>query len=130
MILYFILAHCTFLSKRKSQFQLRSGFLSLENESISGQVRSEFFCRTLRTVSSLMDGGIPAFTISLFLQGSFPSLLASAWFVLQVFIEQIVRVVFTDYSFVTTKSPIFIFICLQTVAFEYFQYYLIFDISE
>ena len=30
----------------------------------------------------------------------------------------------------TTKSPIFFFICLQMVAFEYFQYDLIFDISE
>ena len=37
---------------------------------------------------------------------------------------------FPDYSFVTTKSPIFFFVYLQVVAFEYFQYDLILQISE
>ena len=46
------------------------------------------------------------------------------------FVEQTVFMVFTVYSFVTTKSPIFFFVCLQMVAFEYFQYYLIFDRSD
>ena len=90
------------------------------------------FCRTLRTVSLLMDGGIPAFTNILFLQKSFTFLLASAWFVIRYFsfVEQTVLVVFPDYSFVTTKSPIFFFICLQMVVFDNFQYDLIFNISE
>ena len=69
------------------------------------------FCRTLRTVSSLMVGGIPAFTITLFLPKTFPSLLANAWFVVRYFsfVEHTVLVVFPDYSFVTFKSPIFFF---------------------
>ena len=77
------------------------------------------FCRTLSTVSSLMDGGILAFTITLFLQKEFfPSLLVSAWFVVRYFsfVEQTVLVVFPDYSFVTTYSPIFFYICLQVTA--------------
>ena len=41
-----------------------------------------------------------------------------------------VLVIFPDYSFVTTKSLIFFFICLEMVAFEYSQYDLILDISE
>ena len=39
-------------------------------------------------------------------------------------------VLFPDYSFVATKSPILFFICLQVFAFEYFQHNLTFDISE
>ena len=68
-----------------------------------------------------MDGEIPAFTITLLLHKSFPSLLTIAWFVVRYFsfVEKIVFVVFPDYSIVTTKSPIFFFICLQMVAFEY-----------
>ena len=79
-----------------------------------------------------MDGGIPAFTNILFLQKSFTFLLASAWFVIRYFsfVEETVLVVFPDYSFVTTQSPIFFFICLQMVVLDYFQYDLIFDISE
>ena len=133
MISYFIVAHCTFttnfLSKLKSQFQVIFGqdFFPLKMV----HFRSDF-CTTLRTVSSLMDGGIHAFPITLFLQKRFPSLLASTCFVIRYFsfVEQAVFVVFPDYSFVTTKSPIFFSICLQMVAFECFQYDLIFDISE
>ena len=47
-----------------------------------------------------------------------------------LFCQTEVLVVFPDYSFITNKSLIFFFICLQMVAFEYFQYDLIFDISE
>ena len=78
-----------------------------------------------------MDGGILAFTVSLFTK-SFSSRLTSAWFVVRYFsfVEQIVLVVFADYFFVTTKSPIFFFIRLLLVVFEYFHYDFIFDISE
>ena len=70
------------------------------------------FRRTLRTVSSLKDDGILAFTSTLFFTKKFPSLLASAWFVVRYFsfsVEQTVLVVFADYSFVTTGSPIILF---------------------
>ena len=69
-----------------------------------------------------MDRGIPAFTITLFIDKSFPSFLTSAWFVKRYFsfVKKTVLVVFLDYSFVTTKSPIFFFIYLQMVDFEYF----------
>ena len=79
-----------------------------------------------------MDDGIPAFTKTPFLQEIFPFLLGSTWFFVRYFsfVEKTVLVVFPDYSFVTTKYPIFFFIYLQMVAFEYFQYDLIFDISE
>ena len=79
-----------------------------------------------------MHGGIPAFPITLFLYKRFPSLFASAWFDVRYssFVEQIVLVVFPDYSFTIAKSLIFFSICLQMVAFEYFQYDLIVDISE
>ena len=66
-----------------------------------------------------------------FLYKSFPSLLTSPWFVVKYFYfaKKTVLMVFPDYSFVTTKSPIFFSICLQMIAFEYFPYDLIFDIS-
>ena len=66
-----------------------------------------------------------------FLHQSFPSLLTSPWFVVKYFsfAKKTVLMVFHDYSFVATKSPIFFFICLQMIAFEYFPYDLIFDIS-
>ena len=133
MISYFIVARCrfsiNFSSKLKSQFQVIFGHDSFPLKMSPFQVS---FISSLRTVSSLMDGEIPAFTITLFLQKSFPSVLASAWFVVRYFsfVKQTVLVVFPDYSLVTTKSPIFFFICLQMVAFEYFQYDLVFGISE
>ena len=90
------------------------------------------FHRNLRSISSLMDGGIPVFTITHFYKKSFPSLPASSWFIIRYFpfVEQTVLVVFPGYSLVTIKSPIFSFICLQMVAFEYFQYDLVFNISN
>ena len=124
MISYFIVAHCTFLSKLKSQFQVifvRVSFLWKWVDFRSGQSSfTELYKLSPRSwmVEYLL---LP----SLFFTRKFP--ISSRK---RSFIEQIVLVVFTDCSFITTKSPIFIFICLQTVAFAYFQYYLIFDISE
>ena len=132
MISYFIVAHCTFTtnfsSKLKSQFQVIFGqdFFALK--------MSPFQVRLLHNFTNclLANGGIHAFPITLFLQKSFPIPLASTCFVIRYFsfVEQAVFVVFPDYSFVTTKPPIFFSICLQIVAFEYFQHDLIFDISE
>ena len=79
-----------------------------------------------------MDCGILTFTNTLFLQKSFPFLLASTWLVVRhfSFVKQTVLVVFLDYSFVTAKSPMFFFVCLQMVVFLHFQYDLIFDSSK
>ena len=87
------------------------------------------FCRTLQTVSPLMELLWPLLFIY---KKSFPSLLASACFVVRhfSFVEQIVLVVSPDNSFATTTSPILFFICLQMVACEYLKYDLAFDISE
>ena len=66
-ISYFIVAHCTFTtnlsSKLKSQFQV----IFWEDSFLSTWVHFKlvFYCRTLRTFCSLMDGGMPAFTITL-----------------------------------------------------------------
>ena len=111
----------------KSQFQVIFGQDSFPLKMSPFQV-----CLLQKTLSSLIDGGIRGFTITLFLQKNFPSLLTSAWFVVRYFsfVGQTVLLVFLDYSFVTTKSPIPFFICLQMIASEYFQYDLIFDISE
>ena len=133
MISYFIVAHCTFTtnfsSKLKSQFQVILGqdFFPLK--------MSPFQVRLLHNFTNcLLANGWwnTCFSHYSFLQKSFPSLLASTCFVIRYFsfVDQAVFVVFPDYSFVTTKPPIFFSICLQMVAFEYFQYDLIFDISE
>ena len=133
MISYFIVAHCTFTtnfsSKLKSQFQVIFGqdFFPLKMSPFQVSLLHNF------TNCLLANGsGIPAFPITLFLQKSLPSLLVSTWFVIRYFsfVKQAVFVVVPDYSFATTKSPIFFSICLQMVAFEYFQYDLIFDISD
>ena len=71
-----------------------------------------------------MNGGMPAFTITLFTK-QVVHLLQAFGLPLDT-----VLVIFPDYSFVTTKSLIFFFISQQIVAFEYFQYNLILDISE
>ena len=133
MISYFIVERFTFLInlliKLKYWFQVIFGLDSFPLKMSPFQVN---LFRTLRAVYLLMDGGMPAFNITFFLQKRFPSLLASARFVVRYFsfVEQTVLVVFLDYSFVTTKFPIFFFIGLQMIAFEYFQYDLILDISE
>ena len=133
MISYFIVAHCTFTtnfsSKLNSQFQAIFGRDSFPLK------MSPFQVSLLHNFTNclLANGGWnTCFYHSFFLQKSFPSLLESAWFVIRhfSFVEQTVFLVFPDYSFVTTKSPIFFSICLQMVTFEYFQHDLIFDISE
>ena len=64
----FIVAHCTFTtnlsSKFKCQFQviLVQGSFPLNMSSF----QTSLYCRTLRTVSSLMNGGMPAITPTLF----------------------------------------------------------------
>ena len=131
-ISYFIVAHCTFTtnlsSKLKSQFQV----IFWEDSFLSTWVHFKlvFYCRTLRTFCSLMDGGMPVFTITL-LTKKFPISFCKHLVYCKIFLfcQKTVLVVFPDYSFITTKSPILFFIC-QMVAFEYFQYDLIFDISE
>ena len=78
-----------------------------------------------------MDGGIPAFIISLFLQKKFPiSSCKRLVYHKFSFVEQTVLMVFLDHSFVNIKSSIIFFTYLQMVAFEYFQYVLIFNIYE
>ena len=133
MISYFIVVQCTFTtnfsSKLKFQFQVFFGQDSFPLK------MSPFQVSLLHNVTNclLANGWWNAcFSHYSSFTKSFPSLLASAWFVKRYFsfAEQAVCVVFLDYSFVTTKSTIFFSICLQMVAFEYFQYDLIFDISE
>ena len=79
-----------------------------------------------------MDAGIPAFSITLFVQKKVTSLLASAWLCRKIFL--FCRTDSFDglncLFFRNHESPIFFFVCLQMVAFEYFQYYLIFDRSD
>ena len=90
------------------------------------------FQRTLQTVSSLMDGGILAFIITfftIFFIKVFPFSLVLSQNI--SFMEQTVLVLFPDYFLITSKSPMFFFfVCFPMVDFEYFQYDLIFDISE
>ena len=98
MISYFTVAHSTFTTKflrrLKSQFQVIFGqyFFSLNVDTSPCKWKVEYFLLPL-----------------LLLRKNFPSLLASAWFVIRYFsfVEQTVLVDFPDYSFVTTKSPIF-----------------------
>ena len=133
MISCFIVAHCTFMtnfsSEPKSQFQVILGQDSFPLKMSPFQVSL-----LQNSTNCLLANGWwnTCFYHYSFLQIIFPSLLASAWFVIRYFSfgKQTVLVVFPDYFFVTTKSPIFLFICLQMVAFEYFQYDLKFDISE
>ena len=133
MISYFIVAHCTFTANYPSNLSLN--FWPVLVRIIFAWKWVHFWsaiCITLQTVPSLMDGGMHTFIITHFLQKGFPCLLIITWFVVRYFSfdKQTVLIVFPDYSFVTTKSLIFFFICLQMVAFEYFQYDIIFDISE
>ena len=90
----------------KSQFQVIFGQDSFPLKMSPFQVC--LLQKSTNSFSSLIDGGIRGFTITLFLQKNFPSLLASAWFVVRYFsfVEQTVLVVFLEYSFLTTKSPI------------------------
>ena len=116
MISYFIVPHCMFTTnvsrKLKSQFQVifgQNSFLLKVSPFQVSLVHSFTNC--------LLANGWwnTCFYHYSFLQKCFPSLLASAWFVVRYFsfVEQTVLVVFPDYSFVTTKSPIFFSICLH-----------------
>ena len=133
MISCFIVARCTltinFSSKLKSQFQVIFGHDSLPLKMSPFQVSL-----SQKSINCLFANGWwnTCFYHYSFFTKSFTSLLTSAWFVVRYlsFVEQTVLVVFPDYYFVTTKSPIFFFIWLQMVPFEYFQYDLIFDIDE
>ena len=80
------------------------------------------FHKTLWTISSLMDGGMSAFTITLFTK-KFPISSCKCLVCCKMFL--FCRTdsfwVFSNYFSKTTKSPIFFFICLQVVAFEYYS---------
>ena len=132
MISYFIVAHCTFTtnfsSKLKSQFQVIFGqdFFPLKMSPFQVSLLHNF------TKCLLANGWLnTCFSHYSFFYKKvsylFSQALGLSYF---SFAEQTDFVVFPDYSFVTIKSPIFFSICLQMVAFEYFQYDLIFDISE
>ena len=137
MVSYFIVAHCTFatncLSKLESQFQVIFGQDSFPLKMSPSQVSLlQNFWKCLlgngwrntcfspgQWMAEYLLLPLLFFYKKVFY---FPSLLASAWFVIIYFsfVEQTVLVVFPDYSFITTKSPISFFICLHMVAFEYF----------
>ena len=110
MLSYFIVAHCTFMknfsSKLKSRFQVDFSQDPFPLTMVSWvHFWPAFYCRTLRTVSLLMDEGMLALTITLFTKIHLYILL-SAWFVARYF------------SFVEqTVLPSF-FISLQMVAFD------------
>ena len=98
-----------------------------EHESISG----ETFYITLWTAFSLIDGRISAFTIILFTQ-KFPISSCKCLVCCKIFLfcrtdsfRGLPRLFFSK---CITESPIFFFICLQMVAFEYFQHDLTFDV--
>ena len=130
MISYFIVAHCSFttklLSKLKSQYQFIFGQDSFPLKMSPFQVSLLY-----NFTNYLLTNGWwnPCFYHYFFLHESFPSLLSITWFIV-IYFSFVEQAVFPDYSFVTTKSPVFFLICLRMVAFEYFQYDLIFDISE
>ena len=89
--------------------------------------------QTLRTASALMDDGMLALTITLFMQ-KFPISSCKSLVCRKIFpfcrTDSFGGPPWIFFRKSTTKSPIFFFLCLQMVAFEYFQFDLIFDISE
>ena len=96
MLSYFIVAHCTFMknfsSKLKSRFQVNFSQDPFPLTMVSWvHFWPAFYCRTLRTVSLLMDEGMLALTITLFTKIHLYILL-SAWFVARYFsfVEQTV----------------------------------------
>ena len=135
MIWYFIIAHCTtfttnFSIKLKSLFQVIFGQDSFPLKMSPFQVSLLQNSTNCLLANGLWNNCFHHY--SFFLQKRFPSLLASTWVVVSYsyFVEQTDMVAFPDYSFATTKCTIFVFICLQMVPFEYFQYDIIFDFSE
>ena len=64
MISYFIVVHCTFTKKFLRKFKFY--FQAIFGQDITPLKIRSVFCKNLRTVSSLTDGGVLAFTITLF----------------------------------------------------------------
>ena len=125
MISHFTVAHCTFitnfLSKWKPQVQVSfgHGFFPLKMRRYQANLSQN------STNGLLANGWWNAcFYHYSFYKKSFPSLLTSTWFVARYFTfeKQTGLVVFSDYSFVTTKFQILFFKCLHMVVFEYFHY--------
>ena len=130
MISYFIVAHCMFTtnfsSKRKSQIQINFG-----QDSFLLKISSFLVSFLQNSTNQWMVEYLLLALLSFYKKVSHLFLQALGFVVKYFsFVEQTVLMVFTVYSFVTTKSPIFFFVCLQMVAFEYFQYYLIFGRSD
>ena len=125
MISYFTVAHCTFitnfLSRCKPQVLVRfgHGFFPLKMRPFQANISQ-------KSTNCLLANGWwnACFYHYSFYKKRFPSLLTSTWFVARYFTfeKQTVLVVFTDYSFVTTKFQILFFKCLHMVVFEYCQY--------
>ena len=134
MISYLLVSHYTFTtnfwSKLKFQFQVIFGHDSFPLKMSPFQVSLLQNSTNCLLANGLWNNCFHHY--SFFLQKRFPSLLASTWVVVSYsyFVEQTDMVAFPDYSFATTNCTIFVFICLQMVPFEYFQYDIIFDFSE
>ena len=130
MILYFIIAHCRFTANFSSKLKCQLQVI-FDKDSFPLNVSPFQVSLLQNSTNCLLANGCLLLSL-LFLHKNFPSLLASVCFVERYFsfVEQIVLVAFPDYSLVATKFPILFFICLEVFAFEYFQYHLIFDISE
>ena len=132
MISYFIVAHCTFTtnfsSKLKSQFQVIFGQDSFPLK------MSPFQVSLLQNFTKCLlanEWWITCFYHYSFFTKKFLISSCKRLVYRKIFLFcRTVLMVFPHYSFVTTKSPIFLFICLQKVALEYFQHDLVFDISE
>ena len=89
------------------------------------------FGKTLQTVSLLMDGGIPAFINTLFLQKKFPISSCKRFVCHNIFLfcgTDSFGGLLSDYTFVTTVSNILFH--MPADGFVFGQCDLIFDISE
>ena len=134
MISYFIVARCKFTTnfsrKLKSQFQVIFG-----QDSFSLKMSPFQVSLLQNSTNCLLANGWwnTCFYHYSFFTKKFPISSCKHFVCHKIFlsfVEQTVLVVFPDYSFITSKSPILFFIWLQMVDFEYFQYDLIFDTSE
>ena len=133
MISYFIVARCTFTlnfsSKLKSQFQVIFGHDSFPLKMSPFQVSL-----WQNSTNCLLANGRWNVCFQLY---SFSTKILSISSCKRLVCHNIFLFCGTDsfgglpsdYSFVTNKSSIFFFICLQMVVFDYFQCDLIFDIS-
>ena len=131
MISYFIAAHCVFTtnfsSKCKSQFQVIFGQdsfplkLSPFQASLSQNSPDCLFTNGWCNVCNTWNTWIP-FSMTLFIK-TFPILSCKllVCFKMFLFCRTVSFGGLPFYSFVTAKSPILFFICLQMVIFEYSQ---------